>query len=392
MGAAPAQAATATFAFTGSEQTFTVPAGVTSLQVVAVGGKGGNGPSALGGFGAVVTGTLAVTPGEVLYIEVGENGDDSADCCSASFNGGGAGGEGDTDGAAGGGASDVRRAPLAAVGTLGSRLIVAGGGGGAGMAAGGAANAAGGACSGCANSGAPGSAAAGGTGGAGSAAGSTGAEGGGGAGGSTNLTLFPGGGGGGGGGGRYGGGGGGAATFGAGGGGGGGGSNLTPAGGTAGLDSGGEPSVRLTFTAPASYPLPTTPARPGTTPTTAVGTPLRLMSPFPIVRLSGRFTPRGARVRILSVRAPRNATIRVRCRGRKCPRRQTKQGRGMNRPVRFKRFERPLRAGVRIEVRVSRAGVIGKFTRFRIRRNRAPSRRDLCLRPGSTRGSGCPDD
>src|ERR1700690_927485 len=70
---AAAEATTQTFTNTGGEQTFTVPAGITSLEVLAVGGHGGSAASA-GGSAAQVTGTLSVTPGETLYVEVGGNG------------------------------------------------------------------------------------------------------------------------------------------------------------------------------------------------------------------------------------------------------------------------------------------------------------------------------
>jgi hypothetical protein len=63
----------------------------------------------------------------------------------------------------------------------------------------------------------------------------------------------------------------------------------------------------------------------------------------------------------------------------------------MRRAVRFKRLERSFRAGTYIEVGVGAPGAIGKFTRFRIRLNRSPARKDLCLLPGRTRGSSCPD-
>jgi hypothetical protein len=57
-----AQAATTQyFSFTGGEQTVTVPAGVTTIHVLAVGGHGGQSSSADGGFGAVVEADLDVT-------------------------------------------------------------------------------------------------------------------------------------------------------------------------------------------------------------------------------------------------------------------------------------------------------------------------------------------
>ncbi len=54
VAAGPALGQTVTFGFTGGEQTFTVPAGVTSLHAVAVGGRGGAGFDnlTLGAFGA----------------------------------------------------------------------------------------------------------------------------------------------------------------------------------------------------------------------------------------------------------------------------------------------------------------------------------------------------
>lgn len=118
----------------------------------------------------------------------------------------------------------------------------------------------------------------------------------------------------------------------------------------------------------------------------------RLMSPYPVVRLAGRLTADGARVRRLSVsRAPRCAVVAVSCRGRSCPARRVSRfmGRGA---LRFRRFERRLLAGTVLTVRISKGDSIGKFTQFRIRSGKAPRRRDRCLRPGERRGSACPQD
>jgi len=83
----------------GNEQTFTVPAGVTEITVVAAGASGGagadsgavDGAGGAGGFGAQVTSTLSVTPGEVLYVEVGSGGSNAQPpfLASGGFNGGG---------------------------------------------------------------------------------------------------------------------------------------------------------------------------------------------------------------------------------------------------------------------------------------------------------------
>jgi PKD domain len=118
----------------------------------------------------------------------------------------------------------------------------------------------------------------------------------------------------------------------------------------------------------------------------------RLMSPYPVVRLAGSLTRNGARVRVMSVaRAPVCARVQVTCRGRSCPARRARAFSDRGR-VRFRRFERRLRAGTVLTVRISKANLIGKFTRFRIRRDLAPKRRDRCLRPGERTGSPCPRD
>ena len=61
-----------TFAFTGSPQTFTVPAGVVSVLIEAVGGKGGAGfPPGSGGNPGRAVASFSVAPGTVLTVRVG---------------------------------------------------------------------------------------------------------------------------------------------------------------------------------------------------------------------------------------------------------------------------------------------------------------------------------
>jgi hypothetical protein len=115
-----------------------------------------------------------------------------------------------------------------------------------------------------------------------------------------------------------------------------------------------------------------------------------LLRPFPVVRLRVVTTRGGARVSLLGVRGPAGMSVRVRCHGRDCPwrRRSVDADDGS---VRFRRLQRRLRAGTVLEVLATRPGQIGKYTRFRIRRGRAPARVDACLAPGATRPSACPD-
>ncbi|HEX2901369.1 MAG TPA: hypothetical protein VHS96_16765, partial [Bacteroidia bacterium] len=63
-----------TFNYTGSIQTYTVPIGVTSITIDASGAQGGGSNGGAGGLGARMTGTFAVSPGQVLSIVVGQQG------------------------------------------------------------------------------------------------------------------------------------------------------------------------------------------------------------------------------------------------------------------------------------------------------------------------------
>ncbi len=128
-----------TFNYTGSMQTFVVPAGVTELDVEVMGAEGGDAVGNVsgwstagavnhdGGDGGRVTATISVTPGETLNIYVGGEGQLTV----GGFNGGGdpascSGTE--VIAAGGGGASDIRQGGN----TLGDRIVVSGGGGGNG--------------------------------------------------------------------------------------------------------------------------------------------------------------------------------------------------------------------------------------------------------------------
>lgn len=119
-----------TFNYTGAVQTYTVPPCVNSITVTVYGAQGGDGSTAPGGLGGSVQATLAVTPGEVLNVYVGQTGADNTGNGPTSFNGGGSTFSYSSGGTAGsgGGASDIRRAPYSTA----DRLVVAGGGGGGG--------------------------------------------------------------------------------------------------------------------------------------------------------------------------------------------------------------------------------------------------------------------
>jgi len=118
VGVTPAYAASSiTFDYTGAEQQYVVPAGVYLIKVDASGAQGQSGNAgSSGGLGARAQATIAVTPGETLYIYVG------------GLNGYNGGGTGYSTYGNGGGASDVRQSGNG----TGNRVVVAGGGGGGG--------------------------------------------------------------------------------------------------------------------------------------------------------------------------------------------------------------------------------------------------------------------
>ena len=124
------------FGYTGGQQSITLADG--NYKMECWGARGGNGPGrSRGGYGAYVVGTITLNSSPVLYIYVGQIGNDN-NTRRTSWNGGAMGG-GDTyggveNGGAGGGASDIRLegGSWNALTSLRSRIMVAGGGGGAG--------------------------------------------------------------------------------------------------------------------------------------------------------------------------------------------------------------------------------------------------------------------
>ena len=127
--------------------TWTVPAGITSVSIVAIGGGGGGSGTfgsyvgLVGGAGAVVNSTLTVTPGQTLNLVVGGGGTAGTSFLvgvSGPFGGGGGGGSSNIDAGtadqiiAGGGGGGGAAAPKYVGGLPGSVGGNAGGVGGAG--------------------------------------------------------------------------------------------------------------------------------------------------------------------------------------------------------------------------------------------------------------------
>ncbi|MBV9915471.1 MAG: fibronectin type III domain-containing protein [Solirubrobacterales bacterium] len=141
--------ATCTYTSQGTEDTFAVPTGVSTLSVSAFGAPGGATSTpfgaAAGGLGAKVVNTrLPVTPGSLLWVDVGQAGPPfpGGNCSGPPLVGGlFDGGAGNACSGGGGGSSALLRTPRASAQLTGNpatdgRLLVAGGGGGAGAPAG----------------------------------------------------------------------------------------------------------------------------------------------------------------------------------------------------------------------------------------------------------------
>lgn len=121
------------FAYTGAQQSITIPTGVAKVTIAASGAEGSS--SIFGGtpgLGAFVTATVGVTAGKTLYVFVGGSG------TSGGFNGGGGYVTSGTTAYAGG-ASDVRTSTtglLTGDPSTDPRIVVAAGGGSTGASGG----------------------------------------------------------------------------------------------------------------------------------------------------------------------------------------------------------------------------------------------------------------
>jgi hypothetical protein len=105
------------------------------------------------------------------------------------------------------------------------------------------------------------------------------------------------------------------------------------------------------------------------------------------------FFKTSVKLSFISVTARAGSTVKLKCAGHGCPKQktETKKVPKGKRSVRFTKFPNALRKGATLRVYITRKGVIGKYTRFRIRVNKAPARLDACLpASGSTRPRKCP--
>jgi hypothetical protein len=118
------------YSFTGNDQWFTVPGGVTRIKVLEWGAGGGGAslgrPQYSGGAGGFTVGEVAVRPGEEFTVSVGQGGSAAGGGEQDIYGGGGFGGNGARTGGSGGGMT-----ALWANGYAITPVLIAGGGGGA---------------------------------------------------------------------------------------------------------------------------------------------------------------------------------------------------------------------------------------------------------------------
>ena len=135
----------------GSIQNWTVPGGVTCINIEAWGAQGGTGAGYTGGLGARMKGSFTVTPGQVLKILVGQQGQDwgtykaggggggtfvtdnsNNPLCIAGGGGGGGGNTSPSNGSPGLTTNDGGNSPCCSGGTAGAGGGVSGGSSGGG--------------------------------------------------------------------------------------------------------------------------------------------------------------------------------------------------------------------------------------------------------------------
>jgi hypothetical protein len=125
-----------------------------------------------------------------------------------------------------------------------------------------------------------------------------------------------------------------------------------------------------------------------------------LLAPFPVVRIVGTASGASTLLRLMTITAPQTATATVRCRGAGCPfarrtQRMTNAKRGSGprgtRTLRIHTFDgEPLSQLAQIQVFVTDPLQRGKYTRFTMRRARAPVRVDSCAAVGRAVVIRCP--
>jgi RTX calcium-binding nonapeptide repeat (4 copies) len=105
----------------------------------------------------------------------------------------------------------------------------------------------------------------------------------------------------------------------------------------------------------------------------------RTLLPYPVVRIAGELTGSRTTIRHFQATVPAGTVVHVRCAGRGCPYRRRSWRTEEAQTLTIDSLEHRFAAGSTIEVFVTAPDRIGKYTRFIVRRRRAPSRIDRCV-------------
>jgi hypothetical protein len=89
------------------------------------------------------------------------------------------------------------------------------------------------------------------------------------------------------------------------------------------------------------------------------------------------------------VSAPKGALGTVKCKGKSCAVKQRRKRVKKSGTVRFKTYERFLKAGTKLEIIVNKPGAIGSYTSYKIRAGKFPVRVRRCTRPGQLKPVRC---
>jgi hypothetical protein len=111
-----------------------------------------------------------------------------------------------------------------------------------------------------------------------------------------------------------------------------------------------------------------------------------LMRPFPVVRTAGFYTRTRTGFTRFTVKGPVGARVRAQCTKHRCRLRRTL---ATTRTVHLKPLQKSYPPRTTIQLRISAPNVIGKYVGIRTRRGKPPTRRDRCLRPGSSTPVDC---
>ncbi len=125
----------------------------------------------------------------------------------------------------------------------------------------------------------------------------------------------------------------------------------------------------------------------GSEPPPVAQSTLQFIRPFPVIRVAGRFVGQRTKLTRVTVRTPRGTRLRIRCSGHGCPYKRKAVAAKL---IGVRSLQRTYRAKAQIEFLVTQPEKIGKYTRIRMRRGKAPLRIDSCLMPGKSKPVKCP--